>query len=262
MSAFFQTRAWCNHWLLSVDEHSIHSPYFFEFYQKVILSQSTENFQSIEQQRVKFLHDPTPITIEDLGAPSAYFNSQQRTVKEVARTSLAPASMGRFLYRIAMHMQAKSIVELGTCLGITTRYLARPQAHVTTFEGNADLIRLAKQHLTGNHPNQITVIEGNINATLPAYLQTPTKIDLVVMDANHRLEPTLRYFEWLTKRIASKGIIVIDDIYHSSEMAQAWKTLRHHELVYGSVDLFRCGLLFFDPALNRQHYTWTLRESH
>ncbi|MCW5912649.1 MAG: SAM-dependent methyltransferase, partial [Cyclobacteriaceae bacterium] len=70
--------------------------------------------------------------------------------------------------------------------------------------------------------------------------------------------PTTRYFELLAKRIQTKGIIALDDIYHSPEMAKAWHELRRHPLVYGSVDLFRCGLLFFDPVLNRQHYVWSI----
>jgi hypothetical protein len=29
-------------------------------------------------------------------------------------------------------------------------------------------------------------------------------------------------------------------------------------LVYGSIDLYRCGILFFDPALNKQHFILSL----
>ena len=78
------------------------------------------------------------------------------------------------------------------------------------------------------------------------------------MDANHRYDATMRYFHLISKRISEKGIIVLDDIHYSKEMGRAWKELSRHQLVYGSVDLFRCGILFFDPALNRQHYTWVL----
>ena len=42
----------------------------------------------------------------------------------------------------------------------------------------------------------------------------------------------------------------------SPEMEKAWNELSRHPLVYGSVDLFRCGILFFEPALNKQHFVW------
>lgn len=78
------------------------------------------------------------------------------------------------------------------------------------------------------------------------------------MDANHRYEPTMSYFDLLMKRLNEKSIVVVDDIHWSEEMEKAWTELKNNQLVYGSVDLFRCGLLFFDPDLNRQHFVWSL----
>ena len=161
--------------------------------------------------------------------------------------------------RISAHMQAKVLVELGTSVGLTTLYLAQqPGSQVTTFEGNKDLIQVAQTHFDYFNQSNIRVVAGNIDQTLPDFIQNPAKIDFAFMDANHQYTPTLRYFELLAKRIKTTGIIVLDDIYFSPQMADAWKELKAHPLVYGSVDLFRCGLLFFDPALNRQHYVWSI----
>jgi len=60
------------------------------------------------------------------------------------------------------------------------------------------------------------------------------------------------------RRLDEKSVVVVDDIHWSVEMEKAWEELCRHPLVYGSVDLFRCGILFFDPALNRQHFIWSL----
>jgi hypothetical protein len=73
------------------------------------------------------------------------------------------------------------------------------------------------------------------------------------MDANHRYQPTLQYFERLLPKINETSIVVLDDIHYSREMEQAWQELKKHRIVYGSADLFRCGILFFDPSLNKQH---------
>lgn len=140
-------------------------------------------------------------------------------------------------------------------MGIMSLYMATdPHVQVTTFEGNPDMVNIALTNFEFFKKQNINLVEGNIDKTLPNHLETPSKIDFVWMDANHRYEPTIRYFEALTLRMAEKGIIAIDDIYHSPEMAQAWHELRQHDLVYGSLDLFRCGILFLDPTLNKQHF--------
>src|SRR5260370_2737480 len=100
----------------------------------------------------------------------------------------------------------------------------------------------------------IKVIEGKIYQTLPDYLQNPAKIDFALIDANHRYEPTVRYFNLIAKRMSDTGIMVIDDIYYSKEMARACQQLKMHDLVYRSVDLLQYEVLFFDLHLNKQHF--------
>jgi len=150
-------------------------------------------------------------------------------------------------------------VELGTSLGITTLYLAaRKKAKVFTFEGSDSIANVALTNFEYFNTQNIELIEGNIDSTLPDFLQDPAKINFALIDANHRYEPTVRYFNQLSKRMADKGIIVIDDIHDTPEMERAWNELKRNDLVYASVDLFRCGMLFFDPALNKQHFVWSL----
>ncbi|HRE68529.1 MAG TPA: class I SAM-dependent methyltransferase [Cyclobacteriaceae bacterium] len=195
----------------------------------------------------------------DLGAPSPHFQNHQRPLSKITATSASPKEVCEFLLRIIYHIQAKAIVELGTSVGLTTLYLAhQSDSHVTTFEGNKSLIHVALTHFEYFHKTNIRIVTGNIDQTLPDFIQNPAKIDFALMDANHRYTPTMRYFELLAKRIHTKGVIVMDDIYYSPEMTKAWQEIKRHPLVYGSVDLFRCGLLFFDPALNRQHYVWSI----
>jgi len=261
VSKFFQLKSYFNHWLDVVDEHSIHSPYFYEFYNQVIKNDNPtkEEFKAIEQIRQKLLSNPSEVTINDLGASSLHFKYESRAISKVAATSLSPAAYCRMYNRIIHYTNASNILELGTSMGITTLYLAlKKNAHVTTIEGNASMINIALTNFEYFNTKNIGLIEGNLDIKLSDYLLKPVKIDFVLMDANHRYEPTIRYFNLLSRRMADKGVIVMDDIHHSKEMNQAWKELRNHQLVYGSSDLFRCGILFFDPALNRQHYTWSV----
>jgi len=261
VSKFFQLKSYFNHWLDVVDEHSIHSPFFYEFYNDVIKKDDPDNegYIAIEEIRQKLLTNPSEVTVNDLGASSLHFKNESRPISKIATTSLSPAAYCRLYNRIIQHNHASNILELGTSMGITTLYLAlNKNAHVTTFEGNPSMIHIALTNFEYFHLKNIDLIEGNLDITLSDYLLKPARIDFVLMDANHRYEPTIRYFNLLSRRMAERGVIVMDDIHHSLEMNKAWNELRNHQLVYGSTDLFRCGILFFDPALNRQHYTWSV----
>jgi predicted O-methyltransferase YrrM len=256
----FQLKSYLHHWLYAVGEHSIHSPFFYEFYRQVIKGKSDNNeFAEIEKTRIKLLQAHTEIEVKDLGAPSKHFRSDKRTIAQIAGTSLSPVSITHFLHRAITHLGAKSIVELGTSLGVTTLYLSKNKnTTVHTFEGNPSIADIALTNFEFFNTTNIHLIQGNIDETLPRFLENPWPIDFVLMDANHQHKPTIHYFNILTKRIAPQGVIVIDDIYNSDGMGQAWGELKSHPLVYGSIDLFRCGILFFDPALNKQHYVCSL----
>ena len=255
---FFRFKSLINHWLDSVDEHSIHSPFFFDFYNKVIRNKNEPAFVDIEKTRGRLLSNHTTVTVKDLGAASLHFKDDKRSVARVAATSLNEEKQCSLFYRAAKYIEAKNILELGTSMGITTLYLSRlGKSKVTTFEGNEAMISIAKTNFESFKQQNIELIEGNLDDTLHDYLQNPARIDFALIDANHRYEPTIRYFNLIAKRMSDNGIIVMDDIYYSEEMARAWNELKKHDLVYGSVDLFRCGILFFDLALIKQHYTWS-----
>ncbi len=256
----FQLNEYLRHWLWQVDEHSIHSPFFFDFYTSVIRPKNTcARFEDIERLRQQLLANTEAVPFADLGAPSPHFQSNSRTIQSLAKTSLLPTRWAHLFFRLAAHVRAKRVVELGTSLGLTTLYLSRvKEAAITTFEGNQAVASMALTHFEAFGAHNVTLVEGLIDKMLPDFLQNPAKIDLAIIDANHRLEPTLRYFEWLGKRMSDQGIIVIDDIHYSPEMAEAWRILQQHTLVYATMDLFRCGLLFFHPELHREHYTCSL----
>ncbi len=260
MNFIHPLKAYLHHWLNVVDEHSIHSPFFFDFYTRVLHGQTMgDQFRKIEVLRSNLLSNTTTVQVTDLGAGSLSLQDNKRTLAEIARTSISPRALTELYSRIIANINARRIVELGSCLGITTLYLAQKKdAQVFTFEGSPALANVALTNYEYFDQKNIRLIEGNINSTFPDFLQDPAKINFALMDANHRYDATMKYFSWLMRRLDEKSVVVVDDIHWSEEMEKAWQELRLHPLVYGSVDLFRCGILFFDPTLNRQHFTWSL----
>ena len=262
MSRFFQVKAYINHWLDAVEEHSLHSPFFFDFYDKVIRGKSEEDFSRIERIRDTLLQSNDVLQIEDLGSGSQVKTLYQpeRRIADIATTSLTPADLAQIYFRTCQYTEVHNVVELGTSMGLTSLYFSElPDCKVHTFEGSHALANVALTNFEYLDKKNIHLIEGDIATTLPRFLESNLqKIGFALVDANHRYGPTIQYFDWLMKRCNEKTIMVIDDIHHSPEMEKAWKELKKHYLVYGSVDLFRCGILFFEPGLNRQHFVWAL----
>ncbi len=251
---FFQLKTYFNYWLDAVDEHSLHSPFLFDLYTKVIKVES-EGVVEIEKLRASLLKTQSEITVEDLGAGSKHFsNSKKRAIQNIADTNLSDLRFSLLYLRLAQHIDAKNIVELGTSLGINTLYLAQKKnAKVFTFEGSKSIAEVAQDTFEFASAKNIELIIGNIDSTLYSNLSRMPKADLVFMDANHQYVPTLKYFEWLLMKIHHKSIIILDDIHSSPGMEKAWQEICDHDLVYTSIDLYRCGVLFFDPSLTKQH---------
>ena len=262
MSNLFRVKAYINHWLDSVEAHSLHSPFFFDFYDKVIRGTSEEDFSHIETLRANLLKNEGSLKIEDLGAGSSVkkLQQQERKIADITATSLTPAQLAAIYFRICQYTEVHTVLELGTSMGLTSLYFSElPDCKVHTFEGSHALANMALTNFEYFDRKNIHLVEGDIAVTLPRYLESNlAKIGFALVDANHRYESTIQYFEWLMKRFNEKSIMVIDDIHHSPGMEKAWNELKKHYLVYGSVDLFRCGILFFEPGLNRQHFVWAL----
>ena len=129
MSAFHQFKSWIRHWLLEVDQHSIHSPYFFDFFQKVIRGKTDSAvFAEIEALRANLLVDTTVVEIQDHGAGSV-IKGNKRSLHDIAATSISSRARAELYARLIAFSDARRIVELGSCLGVTTLYLAQKKRH-------------------------------------------------------------------------------------------------------------------------------------
>ncbi len=247
----FRIRSWLNYWLDATDEHSLHSPFLFDLYTQVIKPR-IGLLPEAEALRQTLLKNRKELIYDDPGAGSAAIK-KKRTVAELAKISTTPPRYAALYARLANWANAKYVVELGTCLGLTTLYLAGQRREVTTFEGVPQLADMAQLHFEKTGATGIQIVRGNIDKTLRPTLENMPQVDFALIDANHRYQPVLHYTDLLFRKIHSNSVIVVDDIHWNEEMEKAWNELRQHQLVYCSVDLFRCGLLFFNPSVYRQH---------
>lgn len=254
--------AWVRHQLTSWNTggEGIHSPYLFHLVRHII---SDDNhyycWAAIEERRVAMLHAPKLVNVRDYGS-RGQGKEEERLVSDIAKTSLESAKNAQIFFRIVNWLghekgEPLQIMELGTNLGVTTAYLAMADSRnkVVTFEGSETLVELAELNWRKLGLTNIEAVTGNIDDTLYIYNRTQT-LDVVYVDANHRLEPTMRYFEEIVKHVGEKSIVIVDDIHHSREMEEAWKRLGCDSKVTTTMDFFDFGLVFFDPHYLKKHY--------
>lgn len=246
------------HWLTAVNEHSLHSPFIYNLYTKGIKKDPIhEDFNIIEKVRERLIQSDQKINVQQLGANSKINNKSDRGISEIARKGITPRKSSHLFYNLIRYFDYKNILELGTSLGINTLYLAaNTRVNVTTFEGCLNTSKIAQDIFDELEYENIDLIYGNIDKTLPDYLKHYSNhIDLAFIDANHTLEATIKYFNWLLPFCSKTSLIIIDDIYWSEEMTQAWNIITSRPEVTTSVDLFQFGMLFINPDLEKRTYT-------
>lgn len=239
--------------------HGIHAPFVFDFVKRVLNNKKQPDcFEAIEQQRKKLRANQQIITIKDFGAGSRIFSGLERKISGIARTSLKPPKYSRLLHNIIACYKPATIIELGTSLGITTAYLANANlaAKVITLEGSEAIAEIARENFAELKINNIELVCGNFNDTLPAIVQQNKKIDFAFIDGNHSKAPTLQYFNTLLPCMENDSILVFDDIHWSAEMEAAWTEIQSSTEVQVTIDLFFVGLVFFrKEQLQRQDFT-------
>ncbi len=240
----------------SKNERSIHSSLLLDLYQQSIRNRNQYYaFQRIEKVRQKLLTNNNKIKVTDFGAGSKNNHFPEREISAIAKTSLKKAFLAEILFKICNYLNAKTIVELGTSLGISTAYLASASStsKVYTLEGCPNISDVAKDNFKQLKLKNIEVITGNIDENLSNILNKIDQLDIVYLDANHRYEPTMNYFQECLKKVHDHSILIFDDIHWSNEMQQAWEEIKKHPQVTVSVDIFHFGLVLFNSKLPKKH---------
>ena len=212
----------------------------------------------IEELRTQLLADKRLLQIEDLGAGSRIPSTKERTVEQLAKSALKPKKYAQLLFRLVKYYQPKTILELGTSLGITTSYFAaaQPESHITTIEGSKAIAAVAKENFSKLGQKNIRILEGNFDEVLPSVINQMPSIDLAYIDGNHRYKPTLEYFHQLLANTNNDSIMVFDDIHWSAEMEMAWEEIKTHPSVKCTVDIFFLGFVFLRSEFKtKQHFS-------
>ena len=245
------------HQFKAKNRHGIHSPFVYRMVDDVIYDfEAKKVYTDVENLRQQLLIDNRIITITDLGAGSHVNNNRRKKISDIAHNALKPPKLAQLLYRLVADLKPRNIIELGTCLGITTLYLqkASPKANVYTLEGCPETAGVAKETFKKAGINDVELLTGNFDNTLPDVINNLDELDFVFVDGNHQKEATLKYFEWCLPKVHENTLLIFDDIYWSEGMKEAWAEIKANPKVTVTIDLFWIGLVFFKPGQVKEDF--------
>jgi len=245
------------HRLKAKTRHGLHSPFVYRLADKIIYDFNAKPvYNEIESLRKQLLNDNRMITVTDPGVRSSNNTDRKKKISDIAKNALKPPRLAQLLYRLTNDLQPDSIIELGTCLGITTLYLqkAAPKAKVYTLESCAETAAAARDVFAKAHTEGVELITGNFDDTFPGVIGNLDKLDLVYIDGDRQKEAAFKYFEWCLPKVHEGTLLIFDDIYRTEGMKEAWGMIKAHPRVTVTIDLFWIGLVYFKKGQAKEDF--------
>ncbi|TQD33793.1 O-methyltransferase [Haloflavibacter putidus] len=241
-------------WWKSSNQHGIHSPFVYQLVTRCFYDKKEHpSYPILKQYRKNLLRDQRELNVTDLGAGSRVFNNEKRKVAQVAKNSATGLKRSKFLNRLTAYFQVRNAVELGTSVGMGSAAIAcENPVNLYTIEGCPEIANVARNNFKKFGFNNIQLAQGDFTEKIA---EIPFKqIDMAFIDGNHQKEATLSYFEKLLPYIHNNSFFILDDIYWSPEMQEAWETIKAYPQVKVSIDTFFWGLIFFRKEQRKEHF--------
>lgn len=237
-------------------KYQLHTPFVYELVQAVLEDRRRYYaFRDIEAIRQKMLASERMIERTDYGA-GAQKKGQLVPLRKLVQWSASSARQGRRLFRLAHHFKPNNLLELGgsTCIGTMYLAAAARNAPFISLEGCPNTAAVAQSNLQLLDLKQVQIRVGPFESQLPAAIEALAPLGLVYLDGNHRLAPTMSYFEACLAHSNDQTVFVFDDMYWSREMMEAWKQIKAHPRVRLTVDFYDLSLVFINPGIKVQQH--------
>ncbi len=243
------TRRFLNFWRNAKSIDSVDSPLLYNLCTKIKDGglNKTQIIQ-IEKRRKELLRNETIINRESLGATSTVHDQDEISISQIARSAVSPQYKCALLSSLIEWSGAIKVLELGTSLAISTSYIAAGSSvdHVDTVEGSSSISAINGED---EYNAKIQFHTTSFQSFIEAGIDRGIKYDCIILDGHHEYEPTLSYVHQFRKLLQPTGIIIMDDIYWSEGMTQAWQELKSSQDYNVNIDLFFYGLLSMKPSI-------------
>ena len=227
--------------------YGVHSPFVFALIANVIEDKSAYYaYHDISLIRLQLTQNNKVI----------YYKGKRLTVKKAVRKYGISKKEGEFLFRLANHYKPRTILSVGSSLGLTPLYLSRYNSAVQciTLECEQDFAEMATRLLSRETNPSLQIRTGTYKKSVSEAFTQLKRIDCIFIDKNVEISDLDAIFNQCLPFIHDKTFSVLAGIRLSSEKYHFWEHICQHPQVTVAVDLFQMGLLFFQPTLHRRVY--------
>ena len=217
-------------------------------------------YGEIEECRKQLVNSEKEVHFEDVGSGSRVgVKSKARKISNIAKNSLSQPKYCLFLAEYVHQLGAKEVLELGTSLGIMSSYMAKRNTifAIHTVEGAKPIAEIAKQiHITLGLEN--IQIHSKLIADFLKNDYPKIQPKIVFVDGHHDGEATKNYFNTLVSHTNLPEVIILDDIFWSEGMFDAWEEIQQHKCIKTIIETQKWGILVLDnnPAKKTKFSVW------
>ena len=212
--------------------------------------------KKIENLRNDLNASTTEIEFIDYGAGSSDIElttnemyegrSSTEVISNLYRVSIPP-KWGLLMLKIIKNFKPTVLLELGTCLGISSSYQAsalemNKKGYLTTIEGDPTLASRAKENFEKLGLKRVFSEIGRFQDVLERILNNLKQVNFAFIDGHHDEHATLNYFRIILPYLSENAILIFDDIEWSSGMKRAWNALKKDQHIKFTINLFDMGI--------------------
>ncbi|MFT7352223.1 MAG: putative O-methyltransferase YrrM [Flavobacterium sp.] len=241
----------------SKNQHGVHSPFVYDLITKCFYDNKYyPEYSTLKGYRNSLLENKNHIEVTDFGAGSKIFKSNTRQIAAIAKNAGISKKRAELLFRMVRYFDSKSILEIGTSLGLASSALSLGNSNsvITSLEGCLETQLKCKLQFQNFDLQNVDFVNTEFTSYFKKTDLQIFNFDLIYFDGNHSRQATLDYFEMLLPTAKNNSVWIFDDIHWSSEMEKAWEKIKNHPKVTITIDTFQWGIVFFRYEQLKEHF--------
>ena len=218
--------------------YGVHSPFVFDLITNVI-----------EERRLYYCYERIyPVRLQILqSGRKVTFHRHIIPIAKALRKYCFTEQENRLLFRLANRFQSKTIYVAGSDFGLTPLYLTAYSAASACIvvEPEPTVATIAREYLN-KYTTATFVMQNN-------FTYIPDNLDFIVFGYSFK-SFSIHTFEHFLPHINDNTVMIIAGINASTINRKTWKSICAHPKVTVTIDLYRLGIVFFNPKLYQQTY--------
>lgn len=219
-------------------KYQVHSPFVFEFLSDIFEDDRFYHFFGvIEHYRRNLLGTSDKLLIE----------GEEKSINQLVKKGAIQSKIGEILFKTVHKYKPTTLVEIGDSLGISALYQATPNPHVPLLSlvPNSVIGNTTENYFKRLGTRNVELLAGDIAKNIVNAIQQLKSIDHLFFNGFWGKTTTLSYFEACLAAMPANATFVFKSPYASKETQAFWETIKKHEKVRLSVDIYDLGFLFF-----------------